>query len=193
MPKEDIQPEKSTSYNTYSIPETVSADTDTDTVALGPMSPYYLYSTAEMALLLNKAEVTVRKEAREKGIGVRKDGRWWFNHDSRVALMEAFDKKRKPAGALVSGDTISLPASIMQRQDMLAQAVRQLAIERRQAVQQMWHIVNSFTERFERIEERLKLPKLPRMRRPEERGEHGPDRGKVADSGPVVPGGEGGS
>lgn len=191
MPKEDKQPEENTSYNIYFESGPISSDSNTETVALGPMSPYYLYSTAEMALLLNKAEVTVRLEARKKGIGIRKDGRWWFTHENRVEMMKEFDKKRRPRGAIVSGD-ISIPASIMQRQDMLAQAVRQLALEHRQAAQQMWHIVSVFTERFERIEERLELPKLPRLRQGEKERGHGDNRGKITDSAPIVPGSEGG-
>jgi IS30 family transposase len=59
------------------------------------MSPHYLYSVREVAAILEKAEDTIRKEARRIQAGTVKEGRYWFNTADVEQIRESFLGKRK--------------------------------------------------------------------------------------------------
>lgn len=110
-----------TSYNRYSSRQnTQHGDIIGPNIAQGgpETSPYYLYSCAELAELLGKAEVTIRLEARKQRIGTKKDGRWWFNEEQKRRMMESFRAKRR---SILPGAIYSVQQAMMQRQDFFLQ------------------------------------------------------------------------
>ena len=151
MAKEDNRLSGDTSYNKYSKFNTSAVDTSIDTSASWPMSPYYLFSTAEMALLCKKRPVTVCLEARRRKIGTKKDGKWYFNEDERLKLIESFAHKRQPQTTTIPPDNISLLANILQRQDFLARAVTLLRKENETIMHTLWDVQQKYLEWLEEL------------------------------------------
>ena len=112
MAKRIKRPHDITSYNKYGVsgggenqkdrPDTKDsaleeylASKSNNMCYIRDMSPYYLYSVKEVAVILRKAHDTIRKEALRTDIGIHKEGRYWFNSKEVEDLKKSFDQKRK--------------------------------------------------------------------------------------------------
>ncbi len=116
------------------------------------MSPFYLFSTAEMAVLLNKSPITIRLEARKKHIGTKKDGRFYFNDDEKRRMIESFMGKKR---AIVSSD-IPIMTAVMRRMDVMAEATKRAIVDTQRTTLLLREIFDKLSERIEALEEKLK-------------------------------------
>lgn len=157
MPKEPNNSHKSppdTSYNIYShskvhysdrhirkkIQNFIQHHDDNGNVMAGP-----IFTTEEVGQMLNKAVVTINKEARETDIGIVKGVSRFYTQDDVIKLNESFGQKRKPRHRKKSAlqETISWT---------LFQEVKLLRDEHQRLIVLVGDVFNSITERLEKLE-----------------------------------------
>lgn len=116
------------------------------------MSPYYLYSVKEAAIILKKAEDTIRKEAQRTSIGTHKEGRYWFNSKEVEDLKKSFDEKRKNYMQRKKPQEESLIYSLFQRLTKIEQLLHNLLIDRDRFHALLYEWMSNLATRIEDLE-----------------------------------------
>jgi len=120
------------------------------------MSPYYLYSVKEVAVILKKAEDTIRKESQRTSIGTHKAGRYWFNSKQVQDLKKSFAQKRKNYLRRKQPEEETLLYALFERLTKMEQLLSNLLTDRNRFHNLLWEWLQQISGRLEDVERRSK-------------------------------------
>ena len=178
MAKRIGNPPDSTSYNKYSEGGRGTGDTSIDQgkrsaksdktdgrnqlfvlpLDTGIVSPHVLYTVRDAAQILEKAPVTVRKEARQKEIGTIKGQGYLFTDRDILALTAAFEDKenRKRHPLDKPSDEISVSRALFEQVMYLREFAVELKRDRDRFLVIFQEIFDQYRAFVEDVEKRLK-------------------------------------
>ena len=154
QPTEPDNEKPDTSYNIYSPPETDLSDKNIRESLIeflkkhgenGVIMSSLIFTSSEVSEMLDKAVVTINKEARELDIGILKGISRFYTQEDIIKLHDSFAAKRKPKSKEKSiyRETISWT---------LFQEVRRLREEHERLIFLVGSVFDSITKRLETLE-----------------------------------------